>query len=136
MFSYWVCGLAFFKMAVITSDGGQIIGLTKFGNTIYNFRIKVGNYALTIRHVILYEFWNCKMSATSKLRQLLDFLHIDGSITFFQFFNLYWSKYNTSIFHYSRNFWCNEYLWLYHKKRFNKVGSFCMMGLLELLLHL
>ena len=27
--------LAFFKMAVVTSSEGQIIGLTDFGNTIY-----------------------------------------------------------------------------------------------------
>jgi hypothetical protein len=27
--------LAFFKMAVVTSNEGQIIGLTNFGNTIY-----------------------------------------------------------------------------------------------------
>ena len=32
--------LAFFKMAVVTSSEGQIIGLTNFGNTIYASGLK------------------------------------------------------------------------------------------------
>ena len=35
-----VVALLFFKMAVVTSDGGQIIGLTNFGNTIYASGLK------------------------------------------------------------------------------------------------
>ena len=35
-----VIALLFFKMAVVTSESGQIIGLTNFGNTIYASGLK------------------------------------------------------------------------------------------------
>ena len=51
--------LLFFKMAVVTSAEGQIVGLTSFGNSIYA-SVKMGNYVSSFSNCFLYEFWNCK----------------------------------------------------------------------------
>ena len=52
--------LAFFKMAVVTSSEGQIIGLTNFGNTIYASGLKWVIMLAPLSSSFLYEFWNCK----------------------------------------------------------------------------
>ena len=52
--------LAFFKMAVVTSSEGQIIGLTNFGNTIYASGLKWVDHVSSFSSSFLYEFWNCK----------------------------------------------------------------------------
>ena len=50
--------LLFFKMAVVTSAEGQIIGLTNFGNSIYASGLKMGNNASSTCNCFLHELWN------------------------------------------------------------------------------
>ena len=54
--------LAFFKMAVV-SDGGQIVGLTNFGNTIYASGLKWVIMLAPLAVVFYMSFGIAKMSA-------------------------------------------------------------------------
>ena len=55
--------LAFFKMAVVTSNEGQIIGLTNFGNTIYASGLKWVIMLAPLAIVFYMSFGIAKMSA-------------------------------------------------------------------------
>jgi len=55
--------LLFFKMSVVTSDGGQIIGLTNFGNTIYASGLKWVLMLAPLGVVFDMSFGIAKMSA-------------------------------------------------------------------------
>ena len=55
--------LAFFKMAVVTSNEGQIIGLTNFGNTIYASGLKWVIMLAPLAVVFYMSFGIAKMSA-------------------------------------------------------------------------
>ena len=55
--------LAFFKMAVVTSSEGQIIGLTNFGNTIYASGLKWVIMLAPLAVVFYMSFGIAKMSA-------------------------------------------------------------------------
>jgi FtsH-binding integral membrane protein len=55
--------LLFFKMAVVTGDGGQIIGLTNFGNTIYASGLKWVLMLAPLGVVFYMSFGIAKMSA-------------------------------------------------------------------------
>ena len=57
-----VVALLFFKMAVV-SDGGQIIGLTNFGNTIYASGLKWVIMLAPLAVVFYMSFGIAKMSA-------------------------------------------------------------------------
>ena len=52
--------LFFFKMAVVTSSEGQIIGLTNFGNSIYASGLKWVIMLAPLAIVFLHELWNSK----------------------------------------------------------------------------
>ena len=52
--------LAFFKMAVVTSGNGEIVGLTSFGNSIYASGLKWVIMLAPSSSSFLYELWNCK----------------------------------------------------------------------------
>jgi hypothetical protein len=52
--------LAFFKMAVVTSSEGQIIGLTNFGKYNLRFGTKMGDHVGSFSSGFLYELWNTK----------------------------------------------------------------------------
>ena len=54
--------LAFFKMAVVTSSEGQIIGLTNFGNTIYASGLKWVIMLAPLAVVFYMSFGIAKMS--------------------------------------------------------------------------
>ena len=56
--------LAFFKMAVVTSSEGQIIGLTNFGNTIYASGLKWVIMLAPLAVVFYMRFGISKMSAS------------------------------------------------------------------------
>ena len=58
-----VVALLFFKMAVVTSEGGQIIGLTNFGNTIYASGLKWVIMLAPLAIVFYMSFGIAKMSA-------------------------------------------------------------------------
>ena len=58
-----VIALMFFKMAVVTSDGGEIIGLTNFGNSIYNSGLKWVIMLAPLGVVFYMSFGIAKMSA-------------------------------------------------------------------------
>ena len=58
-----VVALLFFKMAVV-SDGGQIIGLTNFGNTIYASGLKWVIMLAPLAVVFYMSFGIAKMSAS------------------------------------------------------------------------
>ena len=55
--------LAFFKMAVVTSSEGQIVGLTNFGNTIYASGLKWVIMLAPLAVVFYMSFGIAKMSA-------------------------------------------------------------------------
>ena len=105
--------LLFFKMAVVTSAEGQIIGLTNFGNSIYASGLKWVIMLAPLAIVFYMSFGIAKMSA-AKAQTTFDICRLDGSIAVFNFFNLYWRKYYQSFLYYRRNVWCNEHLWLHN----------------------
>ena len=83
--------LLFFKMAVVTGDGGQIIGLTNFGNTIYASGLKWVLMLAPLGVVFYMSFGIAKMSA-SKAQTTLGICSFNGSFFIINFFTLYWSK--------------------------------------------
>ena len=66
--------LLFFKMAVVTGEGGQIIGLTNFGNTIYASGLKWVLMLAPLGVVFYMSFGIAKMSA-SKAQTTFCLLH-------------------------------------------------------------
>ena len=106
--------LLFFKMAVVTSAEGQIIGLTNFGNTIYASGLKWVIMLAPLAIVFYMSFGIAKMSAAKAQTTFWVFRRFNGSFTFFNFFNLYWRKYYKSFLYNCRNFRSNEYLRLYY----------------------
>ena len=85
--------LAFFKMAVV-SEGGQIIGLTNFGNTIYASGLKWVIMLAPLAVVFYMSFGIAKMSRCKSSNDFLGFRCPNGSFSFFNIFNLYGSKHN------------------------------------------
>ena len=109
-----VIALLFFKMAVVTSPEGQIVGLTNFGNSIYASGLKWVIMLAPLAVVFYMSFGIAKMSAAKAQTTFWVFAALMGLITFINFFNLHRRKYNKSFLYYCRNFWSNEYLRLYN----------------------
>ena len=68
--------LAFFKMAVVTSSEGQIIGLTNFGNTIYASGLKWVIMLAPLAVVFYMSFGIAKMSGEAFSAGFLPFLYL------------------------------------------------------------
>ena len=64
--------LAFFKMAVVTSSEGQIIGLTNFGNTIYASGLK-WVIMLAPLAIVFYMSLELQKCLRLKLKQLFGY---------------------------------------------------------------
>ena len=86
--------LAFFKMAVVTSSEGQIIGLTNFGNSIYASGLKWVIMLAPLAVVFYMSFGIAKMSAAKAQTTFWVFAALMGASLIFNIFNVYRSKYN------------------------------------------
>ena len=80
-----VVALLFFKMAVVTSEGGQIIGLTNFGNTIYASGLKWVIMLAPLAIVFYMSFGIAKMSAAKAQTTFWVFAALMGAL-FLQYF--------------------------------------------------
>ena len=111
--------LLFFKMAVVTGSGGEIIGLTNFGNTIYASGLKWVLMLAPLGVVFYMSFGIAKMSAAKAQTTFWIFAALMGA-SLSSIFLLYTGQSITRVFFYnSRNIWRDEHLRIYDKKRFN-----------------
>ena len=89
--------LAFFKMAVVTSDGGQIVGLTNFGNTIYASGLKWVIMLAPLAIVFYMSFGIAKMSAAKAQTTFWIFAALMGA-SLSSIFLMYTSMSITRVF--------------------------------------
>ena len=103
--------LLFFKMAVVTSTEGQIIGLTNFGNSIYASGLKWVIMLAPLAIVFYMSFGIAKMSAAKAQTTFWVFAALMVPLS--SIFLIYTGKYYKSFLYYSRYFWSYEYLRLH-----------------------
>ena len=118
--------LAFFKMAVVTSSEGQIIGLTNFGNSIYASGLKWVIMLAPLAVVFYMSFGIAKMSAAKAQTAFWVFAALMGA-SLSSIFLMYTGASITtfgamSIYGYTT------------KRDLTKLGSFLMMGLFGIII--
>ena len=124
--------LLFFKMAVVTSAEGQIIGLTNFGNTIYASGLKWVSLA-PLAIVFYMSFGIAKMSA-AKAQTTLDICCFNGRFSFI-YFLIYTGASITRVFFITAGTFGAMSIYGYTTKRdLTKLGSFLMMGLFGIII--
>ena len=120
--------LAFFKMAVVTSNEGQIIGLTNFGNTIYASGLKwVNSGSLAIVFYTVLELQKCLRGQTA-----FDFA-TNGRFAFINIFDIHRRKHYRVFFITAGTFGAMS-IYDTTKRDLTKLGSFLMMGLFGIII--
>ena len=126
--------LLFFKMAVITGEGGQIIGLTNFGNTIYASGLKWVLMLAPLGVVFYMSFGIAKMSASKAQTTFWVFAALMGA-SLSSIFLLYTGASITRVFFITSITFGAMSLYGYTTKRdLTKLGSFLMMGLIGIII--
>jgi intracellular septation protein A len=121
--------LLFFKMAVVTGDEGQIIGLTNFGNTIYASGLKWVLMLAPLGVVFYMSFGIAKMSASKAQTTFWVFAALMGA-SISSIFLLYTGASITRVFFITSGTFGAMSIYGYTtKKDLTKLGSFLMMGL-------
>ena len=122
--------LLFFKMSVITSAEGQIIGLTNFGNTIYASGLKWVIMLAPLAIVFYMSFGIAKMSAAKAQTTFWIFAGLMGA-SLSSIFLIYTGASITRVFFITAGTFGAMSIYGYTTKRdLTKLGSFLMMGLL------
>jgi len=125
--------LAFFKMAVV-SDGGQIIGLTNFGNTIYASGLKWVIMLAPLAVVFYMSFGIAKMSAAKAQTTFWVFAALMGA-SLSSIFLIYTGASITRVFFITAGTFGAMSIYGYTtKKDLTKMGSFLMMGLFGIII--
>ena len=125
--------LLFFKMAVVTGDAGQIIGLTNFGNTIYASGLK-WVLMLAPLGVFYMSFGIAKMSASKAQTTFWIFAALMGA-SLSSIFLLYTGASITRVFFITAGTFGAMSIYGYTtKKDLTKLGSFLMMGLFGIII--
>jgi len=125
--------LAFFKMAVV-SDGGQIIGLTNFGNTIYASGLKWVIMLAPLAVVFYMSFGIAKMSASKAQSTFWIFAALMGA-SLSSIFLIYTGASITRVFFITAGTFGAMSIYGYTtKKDLTKLGSFLMMGLFGIII--
>ena len=126
--------LAFFKMAIITSDGGQIIGLTNFGNTIYASGLKWVIMLAPLAVVFYMSFGIAKMSAGKAQTTFWIFAALMGA-SLSSIFLIYTGASITRVFFITAGTFGAMSIYGYTTKRdLTKLGSFLFMGLIGIII--
>ena len=126
--------LLFFKMAVITGEGGQIIGLTNFGNTIYASGLKWVLMLAPLGVVFYMSFGIAKMSASKAQTTFWVFAALMGA-SLSSIFLLYTGASITRVFFITSGTFGAMSIYGYTtKKDLTKLGSFLMMGLFGIII--
>ena len=125
--------LAFFKMAVV-SEGGQIIGLTNFGNTIYASGLKWVIMLAPLAVVFYMSFGIAKMSAAKAQTTFWVFAALMGA-SLSSIFLIYTGASITRVFFITAGTFGAMSIYGYTTKRdLTKFGSFLMMGLIGIII--
>ena len=126
--------LMFFKMAVVTSDGGEIIGLTNFGNSIYNSGLKWVIMLAPLAVVFYMSFGIAKMSAAKAQTTFWVFAALMGA-SLSSIFLMYTGASITRVFFITAGTFGAMSIYGYTtKKDLTKLGSFLMMGLFGIII--
>ena len=129
-----VIALMFFKMAVVTSDGGEIIGLTNFGNSIYNSGLKWVIMLAPLGVVFYMSFGIAKMSAAKAQTTFWVFAALMGA-SLSSIFLMYTGASITRVFFITAGTFGAMSIYGYTtKKDLTKLGSFLMMGLFGIII--
>ena len=129
-----VIALMFFKMAVVTSDGGEIIGLTNFGNSIYNSGLKWVIMLAPLGVVFYMSFGIAKMSAAKAQTTFWIFAALMGA-SLSSIFLMYTGASITRVFFITAGTFGAMSIYGYTtKKDLTKLGSFLMMGLFGIII--
>ena len=129
-----VIALMFFKMAVVTSDGGEIIGLTNFGNSIYNSGLKWVIMLAPLGVVFYMSFGIAKMSAAKAQTTFWVFAALMGA-SLSSIFLMYTGASITRVFFITSGTFGAMSIYGYTTKRdLTKLGSFLMMGLFGIII--
>jgi uncharacterized protein len=129
-----VIALMFFKMAVVTSDGGEIIGLTNFGNSIYNSGLKWVIMLAPLAVVFYMSFGIAKMSAAKAQSTFWVFAALMGA-SLSSIFLMYTGASITRVFFITAGTFGAMSIYGYTtKKDLTKLGSFLMMGLFGIII--
>ena len=126
--------LIFFKMSVVTGDGGQIIGLTSFGNTIYASGLKWVLMLAPLGVVFYMSFGIAKMSASKAQTTFWIFAALMGA-SLSSIFLIYTGASITRVFFITSGTFGAMSIYGYTtKKDLTKLGSFLMMGLFGIII--
>ena len=129
-----VIALMFFKTAVVTSDGGEIIGLTNFGNSIYNSGLKWVIMLAPLAVVFYMSFGIAKMSAAKAQTTFWVFAALMGA-SLSSIFLMYTGASITRVFFITAGTFGAMSIYGYTtKKDLTKLGSFLMMGLFGIII--
>ena len=119
-----VIALLFFKMAVVTSESGQIIGLTNFGNTIYASGLKWVLMLAPLGVVFYMSFGIAKMSASKAQTTFWVFAALMGA-SLSSIFLMYTGASITRVFFITAGTFGAMSIYGYTtKKDLTKLGSF------------
>ena len=125
--------LAFFKMAVVTSGTGEIVGLTSFGNSIYNSGLKWIIMLAPLAVVFYMSFGIAKMSAAKAQTSFWVFAALMGA-SLSSIFLMYTGASITRVFFITSGTFGAMSIYGYTTKRdLTKLGSFLMMGLIGII---
>ena len=128
--------LAFFKMAVVTSNEGQIIGLTNFGNTIYASGLKWVIMLAPLAIVFYMSFGINKMSSSKAQTTFWIFAALMG-LSLSSILLVYTGLSVTRVFFITSATFGAMSIYGYTTKRdLTKLGSFLMMGLIGIIICL
>ena len=126
--------LFFFKMAVVTSAEGQILGLTNFGNTIYASGLKWVIMLAPLAVVFYMSFGIAKMSAAKAQTTFWVFAALMGA-SLSSIFLIYTGASITRVFFITAGTFGAMSIYGYTTKRdLTKLGSFLMMGLFGIII--
>tara|TARA_B100001029_G_scaffold179486_1_gene189198 strand:- start:87 stop:926 length:840 start_codon:yes stop_codon:yes gene_type:complete len=126
--------LLFFKLAVVSAEGGQIVGLTNFGNTIYVSGLKWVIMLAPLAVVFYMSFGIAKMSASKAQTTFWVFAALMGA-SLSSIFLLYTGTSITRVFFITAGTFGAMSIYGYTTKRdLTKLGSFLMMGLFGIII--
>ena len=126
--------LTFFKMAVVTSGTGEIVGLTSFGNSIYESGLKWVIMLAPLAVVFYMSFGIAKMSAAKAQTTFWVFAALMGA-SLSSIFLMYTGASITRVFFITSGTFGAMSIYGYTTKRdLTKLGSFLMMGLFGIII--
>ena len=126
--------LTFFKMAVVTSGTGEIVGLTSFGNSIYASGLKWVIMLAPLAVVFYMSFGIAKMSAAKAQTTFWVFAALMGA-SLSSIFLMYTGASITRVFFITSGTFGAMSIYGYTTKRdLTKLGSFLMMGLFGIII--